>query len=199
MPAPGGSLLVIAGLPGSGKTTLLRRVAGGHGSGIACLDSEQVATRLRSARSRVPYRLLRPWVHLVHRWRVLHCVRGATPVVVLTDPWTGRGWPALVRFAARHRSLRLVLLDASPAEAVAGQAARGRSLPPAAMRRHAARWQRLRSGSVADLVVDRGRAEGLVLADLLGRPTPREHAQPPASRARTASRVSASAGVLSGR
>jgi ABC-type cobalamin/Fe3+-siderophores transport system ATPase subunit len=164
-------LVVIGGLPGSGKTTLLRRLRAAQVPGVVGYDSEDVAERFRRAGVRVPYRLLRPWVHAWHRLRVLRGIASSAPVVVLTDPWNRAGWRAVVlRAAARSgRDVRLVVVDASPAEAAAGQAARGRALSPAAMRRHAGRT----AGRVADaagaLVLDRTEAARLPPARLLDR------------------------------
>ncbi|MGY1639197.1 AAA family ATPase [Geodermatophilus sp. SYSU D00742] len=176
-PVTGGGpvLVVVGGLPGSGKTTLLRRLLAEGAPGVVGVDSEQVPARLAVAGFRVPYRLLRPWVHGRHRWRVLRAIGGPAPVVVLTDPWTRPRWRALVRRAARRagRSVRLVLVDASPAEARSGQAARGRGVPAGSMRRHAARWDGLlRAAADRDpgttLVVDRRHARRLTVADVLG-------------------------------
>jgi predicted kinase len=135
-------LVVIAGLPGSGKTTLLRRVLAADVPGVAGYGSEDVAERIRRAGVRIPYPLLRPWVHAWHRCRVLRGIASSARVVVLTDPWTRAGWRATVaRAAARAgRSTRLVVVDASAAEAAAGQVARGRALSARAMRRHTDRW-----------------------------------------------------------
>ncbi|MGY1824235.1 AAA family ATPase [Geodermatophilus sp. SYSU D00079] len=169
--ADGGRLLVVVGgLPGSGKTTLLRRLLARDVPGVVGLDSEQVPG---AAGSRVPYRLLRPWVHTRHRWRVLRSIRGPVPVVVLTDPWTRPRWRGLVLRAARRagREVRLVLLDVAPELAAHGQVARGRRIPARSMRRHTARWAALRraAGRQPALVVDRDRAGRLTLAELLGR------------------------------
>ncbi|MGY1616163.1 AAA family ATPase [Geodermatophilus sp. SYSU D00691] len=170
-------LVVVGGLPGSGKTTLLRRLLAGAPPGIEGFDSEQVTERLRAAGVRLPYRLLRPWVHLWHRRRVLRGIRSAAPVVVLTDPWTHRGWrDAVLAAAARAgRAVRLVLLDASAQQAAGGQTARGRSIPPRSMRRHVARWDDVLwtvaddgpAGVASSLVVDRSEADRLTLAELL--------------------------------
>ena len=138
----GGVLVVIGGLPGSGKTTLLRRLLRTAPPGVRGLDSEQVAGRLRDAGVRLPYRLLRPWVHLWHRSRVLRTVRGGVPIVVLTDPWTSAGWRGAVLRAARQagRSVRVVLVDTPPELARNGQTSRGRAVSARAMRRHTDRW-----------------------------------------------------------
>ncbi|MCF6509597.1 ATP-binding protein [Blastococcus sp. MG754426] len=141
---PGRVLVVVGGLPGSGKTTLLRRLLAGGARPVTALDSEDVAARVRRAAPGVPYRLLRPWVHAWHRWRVLRVVAGDAPLVVLTDPWTSRGWRGLVVLTAGRsgRALRLVLLDVPPRVARDGQRARGRTIPDGRMRRHATRWRR---------------------------------------------------------
>ena len=166
--APAGRLLVVVGgLPGSGKTTLLRRV---QRAGITGLDSEQVTERLRRAGTVVPYRVLRPLVHVLHRARVLRGIAGGEPVVVLTDPWTGPRWRAAVlRAAARAgRRVRVVLIDASAADARSGQVARGRALPAHRMRRHELRWAELLRGVGEEVVVlDRAAARRLTADELL--------------------------------
>jgi hypothetical protein len=164
-------LVVVGGLPGSGKTTLLRKLLAQQQPGVVGLDSEQVTDRMRAAGICVPYRLLRPSVHVWHRLRVLRAVRGATPVVVLTDPWTSALWRTVVLVVATgaRRSVRVVLIDASRRAAEGGQTARGRRLSARAMRRHTARWALLlRTAAAQDAhVVDRAGAGGLTLADIL--------------------------------
>ena len=181
-----GVLVVIGGLPGAGKTTLLRRLLAERAPGVTGFDSEQVTERLRAARIALPYRLLRPFVHLCHRFRVLRGIGGPAPVVLLTDPWTSPVWRAAVLRAAGRagRSVRLVLLDEPPESARAGQAARGRAIPARALRRHAKRWTRLlrsveRSGAAAGaLVVDRRQARRLTVTDVLAAPLSEAAAQP---------------------
>ncbi|WP_409332529.1 AAA family ATPase [Trujillonella humicola] len=174
-PRTGGVLVVVGGLPGSGKTTLLRRWladarrdhAGPH---VVGLDSEDVAAWLRRAGARVPYRLVRPAVHLVHRRRVLRTVAGQVPVVVLTDPWTSPRWRTAVLGAARDagRTIRVVLLDVPAEQAQVGQTARGRSLSRRAMERHATRWPGLlEAAGEGALRVDRADADRLRLAGVL--------------------------------
>lgn len=171
-------LVVIAGLPGSGKTTLLRRLLADGVPGVTGFDSEQVTDRMRAARIGVPYRLLRPFVHSWHRWRVVRGIHGPAPVVLLTDPFTSAVWRAIVLRAARRtgRPVRLVLLDVPPDVARAGQAARGRTISARALRRHAERWTRLlrsveRTGGAAGaLLVDRRGAGRLTMADVLAAP-----------------------------
>ena len=166
----GPALVGIGGLPGSGKTTLLRRLLAEGVAGVGGLDSEFVAEEFRRAGIGLPYRFLRPMVHVVHRWRVLRAVRGGGPVVVLTDPWTSDRWRSTVLRAAAvtGRRVRLVLLDAGPELAAEGQSARGRTLSERAMRRHVERSARAPSEPDA-LVVDRRRAASLTVAEVLGR------------------------------
>lgn len=188
--APGGVLVVVGGLPGSGKTTLLRRLAAEPAASITGLDAEDVAARMRRAGLRVPYRLLRPFVHGWHRVRVIRTVSGPAAVVVLTDPWTRPWWRTAVLGAARRsgRRVRLVLLDAPRELAEHGQTARGRRLPARSMRRHALRWSALlrdlaqhsgEAGLESVTVVDRPRADRLTLADVLGGPAPAGRGQRP--------------------
>jgi energy-coupling factor transporter ATP-binding protein EcfA2 len=142
---PAGSLVVVAGLPGAGKTTLLRRLAASAPPGVVALDSEDVAARLRTLP--VAYPVLRPLVHALHLVRVLAALTGPAACVLTTDPMTGPLRRLLLGVAARRtgRSLHLVLVDATVAEAVDGQDRRGRTLGRRRMARHAQRWERLRS------------------------------------------------------
>jgi energy-coupling factor transporter ATP-binding protein EcfA2 len=138
---PDGSLVVVAGLPGAGKTTLLRRLAGTPGA--SALDSEDVARVLRGVP--LPYRLLRPLVHALHLARLAVLVHGRAAVVITTDPCTSprRRW--LLRSVSRlsGRSLHVVLVDASCAQARDGRRRRGRDLPAARTARHERRYAQL--------------------------------------------------------
>lgn len=163
-------LVVIGGLPGSGKTTLLRRLLAEQVPGVTGLDSEFVAEEFRRAGVGLPYRFLRPWVHVAHRWQVLRAVRSGCPVVVLTDPWTGERWRAAVlrSAASAFRRVRVVQIDAGPELAAAGQSARGRVLSARAMRRHLERSSRAAGAPGRDvLVVDRCEGDRLDLAGIL--------------------------------
>jgi hypothetical protein len=116
-------LLIVGGLPGNGETTLFRWLLAQDVPGVERFDPEQVTGRIRAAGIRLPSRVLRPCVHLWHRWRVLQGIGGSAPVVVLTDPWTSAPWRAAVErcAAGAGRGVRLVLLDASPELAERGQ------------------------------------------------------------------------------
>ena len=142
---PAGSLVVLAGLPGAGKTTLLRRLRDARVPGLRAVDAEEVAARLRHCASRVPYRLLRPVVHALHLLRVVREVLGGADCVLTTDPMTSPVRRALLRAAAAvsGRSLHVVLVDATAAQAREGQRRRGRALGRRRMARHVVRAARL--------------------------------------------------------
>ena len=144
---PAGSLVVLAGLPGAGKTTLLRRVSDGPVPGVRAIDAEEVAARLQQRVSRVPYRLLRPAVHALHLLRVLREARCGAACVLTTDPMTSPVRRVLLRAAAAAggRSLHVVLVDATSAQAREGQRSRGRTLGHRRMARHVARAALLRA------------------------------------------------------
>jgi hypothetical protein len=145
------ALLVVAGLPGSGKSTLLRRT---HASTpIAVLDTDHVRAWLaRIFSTRVPYSYYRPLVHLLHSLRVLGVLVFSARPVVVHDPATGAGTRALFAIAGSitGRPCHLLWVDCTPAEALAGQIARGRVLLKWSFARHLRRapavCTRLRAG-----------------------------------------------------
>ena len=126
--------MVVAGLPGAGKTTL---VAGEP----RALDSDAVreawAPRLRG----IPYALWRPLAHAWH-WLVLWRALGRQEGVIVVRPFTSaRARRAVLRRARRrHDAVHLVVVEATPAQARAGQLARGRTVAGRAMERHVRRW-----------------------------------------------------------
>jgi energy-coupling factor transporter ATP-binding protein EcfA2 len=184
---PTGSLVVLAGLPGAGKTTLLRRLAASAPPGVVALDAEDVAARLRALP--VAYAVLRPLVHALHLVRVLVALAGPGRCVLTTDPMTAPLRRLLLGAAARAsgRRLHLVLVDATVAEAVAGQDRRGRALGRRRMAVHARRWPRLRARgarlAASSVALSRSRARwvwrldvadrGLAGVGLRGAPLPR--------------------------
>jgi hypothetical protein len=124
-------------------------------------DAEDVAREMTAALARtgtvIPYSLLRPVVHAWHLRRVVGAACRSTDIVVATDPLTDPARLLLFRLVARltGRSLHLVLVDATVAEALAGQAARGRPVAARRMARHVRRWERQRqrvvgTGRIAD-------------------------------------------------
>ena len=95
------------------------------------------APRLR----RIPYPLWRPLAHAWH-WLVLWRALGRSEGVVVVRPFTA-GWmrrAVLRRARRRHPAVHLVVVAATPAQARAGQAERGRVVGERAMRRHERRW-----------------------------------------------------------
>ncbi|MFE7114815.1 AAA family ATPase, partial [Streptomyces sp. NPDC057654] len=128
---PVGDLLVVSGLPGSGKSTLIRRAVPGldaRGGIVWCVDSQDARDRWASrVPAYVPYGLYRPLVRLSHYTGLRRALHSGTSVVVHdcgTLAWV-RCWLA---FDARRRgvALRLLLMDVPAADALAGQARRGR-------------------------------------------------------------------------
>ncbi|MEU7871885.1 AAA family ATPase [Dactylosporangium sp. NPDC049140] len=136
------AVLVVAGVPGAGKTTLLRRLFPTGGAGVRVLDSDHSREWWRPYLGRLPYRYWRPIVHATHYARLVHTLGGPGPVVVhecATRPWARR----LIFAAARRsgRRVHLLLLDVSPADALAGQESRGRRVRSAAFAAHCRNWQ----------------------------------------------------------
>lgn len=167
---PARSLVVVGGMPGSGKSTLLERL--GAVPGAVVLDSAEPMRRWRALP--LPYRLLRPFVHLEHHARIaLGVLLAIGDGVVVHETATrvaSRRWLlGLARIT--RRPAHLLLLDVDPATARAGQVARGRLVPAGSQRRHAARWQALRGEAVSGVVpgerwtsvrvLDRSRADAV--------------------------------------
>jgi predicted kinase len=140
-------LLVVAGLPGAGKTTMLHHAA----PGLPVLDSDQVRARLAAVP--VPYRFYRPVVHAWHRARVLRRALAAGPIVV-HEPSTRASTRALLALvgAVSGRPVRLLFLDVTAAEALAGQRSRGRIVRPRSFARHVRRAGKWRAELLAEQV-----------------------------------------------
>lgn len=157
---PRRSLVLVAGLPGAGKTTLVRRL--GDTPGVHALDSEDVAGVL--ARVPLPYRSVRPLVHLVHLLCLLLTLMTPAGCVLSSDPLTSSRRRAVFAAAAAltGRRMSVVLLHTAAQDARDGQRRRGRVLTEARMSRHEHRYaQQLRAGwlSTADHVLSRDEAE----------------------------------------
>jgi len=183
LPAPGDpvclalsgrTLVLVAGVPGVGKSTLLRRLPARPE--VRVLDSEAQRERLRRLLPSVRYPRLRPWVHLLHRAAVVGAACGGARTVVVHLPATGPGLRRAVRGLARltGRAPHLLWIEAPPAEALRGQAERGRLVEGGSFARHVARSagvaERIRSGRLGEgwataVAVDRRAASrGLHLA-----------------------------------
>ncbi len=149
---PPRSLVILTGLPGAGKTTLLRRLYGLTGaegspavSGPAVvIDSAQSRLRWRGRLDRLPKPLRTAAVFATHVTRIARALAAGHAVVAHNRgcaPYVLRGFAWLAR---RHGAgFHLLLLDASPEAALAGQQARGRVVAPATFVRHRRRWEAL--------------------------------------------------------
>ncbi|MFC9295284.1 AAA family ATPase [Streptomyces sp. NPDC057011] len=129
-----GDIVVVSGLPGGGKSTLIKRAAAEGGA----IDSQDTRERWeRRMPAALPYAVYRPLVRAAHYWGLWRTLRSGASVVVHdcgTQSWV-RNWMAAAA-RRRGRSLHLLLLDTSPEEALAGQAARGRGVSSYAFARH---------------------------------------------------------------
>ncbi|MDG4533906.1 AAA family ATPase [Streptomyces sp. AV19] len=152
---PPGAVVVVSGLPGSGKSTLLRRWSGAG----RVVDPRDVHVACESAMPDfLPYAAYRPWARVLHFLRLRTGVRAGGPLLV--HDCGSRAWMRrwLGRAAGRlGRELHLVLLDVGPAEALAGQHARGRSTRPHVFARHRRGLSRLLSALPAPGTATRGR------------------------------------------
>ncbi|TVL94545.1 ATP-binding protein [Streptomyces sp. SAJ15] len=145
---PAGDLVVASGLPGSGKSTLMKRTVAGldlRGGAVCRVDSQDTRERWqRRLPDWLPYVVYRPLVRCAHYARLRRAVRSGASVVVHDCGqlvWVRR-W--LARRARRQgRRLHAVLLDVSPAVALAGQSARGRAVSGYAFGRHRRAMARL--------------------------------------------------------
>ncbi|RKT07032.1 putative kinase [Streptomyces sp. 3211.6] len=143
---PAGDIVVVSGLPGGGKSTLIKRAVPGGG-----IDSQDVRERWEGRMPRaLPYGVYRPLVRASHYRTLWRELRSGTSLVV-HDCGTQTWVRALLAASARRRGrrLHLLLLDASPEEALAGQASRGRGVSAYAFARHRAAVGRLLSAAEA--------------------------------------------------
>ncbi|NJP90782.1 ATP-binding protein [Nonomuraea sp. FMUSA5-5] len=149
---PPGALVILTGLPGAGKTTLLRRLYGMHGAeslpvtsgAVAVIDSAQSKRHWQGRLAWAPYPVRRAVVFVTHVTRIRQALTQGHAVVAHNrgcGPYVLRGFAWLAR---RHGAdFHLLLLDAPPDEALAGQRARGRVVAARTFARHQRRWDSL--------------------------------------------------------
>jgi hypothetical protein len=128
-------VLLVIGIPGAGKTTLIDRACSPEWTVV---DTDRFRRGAPAALRRlpVPYALyVADIIASIARHRQ----------VVVQSRGTYRWMRRLVVVCARRwgREAVLVMLDAPPADAVAGQVRRGRVAPGHVMRWHITRWSRL--------------------------------------------------------
>ncbi|MCA2226417.1 AAA family ATPase [Nonomuraea aurantiaca] len=171
---PAGSLVILTGLPGAGKTTLLRRLYALDGTesrpvvagGVVVIDSAQSRLRWSTSLGWAPKPVRTAVVFTTHVWRIGRALRGGTAVIAHNR---GCGSAVLHGFAwlARRSAVpfHLLLLDAPPADALAGQQARGRVVARRTFALHHRRWEALLGR------VRAGRTSPATGAHVLDRPT----------------------------
>ncbi|MEQ4716505.1 AAA family ATPase [Nonomuraea sp. B19D2] len=142
----------MTGLPGAGKTTLLRRLYGLHGAEslpvtmgtVAVIDSFQAKRHWYGRLGWAPQPVRRAVVFVTHLSRIRQALTRGHSVIAHNrgcGPYVLRGFAWLAR---RHRaSFHLLLLDAPPEVALAGQRARGRVVAPKTFARHQRSWESL--------------------------------------------------------
>jgi hypothetical protein len=168
-----GPLVVVAGIPGAGKTCALDQLsARGALAGVVVLDSDRVRRAARSRLSTVPYPVLRPVVHAVHRIRIaVSAIADRRPLVVHEPATRRRSRAALLVLAwCTGRAARLVWVEVTPETALHGQVDRGRVVRSRAFRRHLRSVSRHHPARAASgawdvvFVTDRAGAADAVLA-----------------------------------
>jgi AAA domain len=150
-------VVLVVGIPGAGKTVLIDRAAGSPEWTV--LDLDRFRRRLSPTLRRlpVPYPLF-----------VLAIVLAIArkPQVVVESRGTYAWLRRLVTGCARIRSREaiIVLLDASPGDATAGQVRRGRVAPSGVMRLNTTRWTQLRDAAISGRLSAEGWSQVLVLS-----------------------------------
>jgi predicted kinase len=143
---PPDSFVLVGGIPGAGKTTLLDRVERSSPEARLLDSHAQRAWLSRRLPRFVPYAAWRPLVHLLHYTAIVRALPGDRPLIVHECGTRAAVRRLLVHRARRvGRSAHLVMLDADLAAARQGQLARGRVVRQGPLRRHWARWRRLRA------------------------------------------------------
>lgn len=138
--------VLLGGVPGAGKSTAIRGLRRDV-VGVRVLDSEDTRRWLCGRLPAwLPYRVIRPLVHLIHIGTALTLVLGGpgrSGPLLIHDPSTREARRALFAWLARTRGFdpRLVWIEVSEQDALRGQRDRGRVVRPEAFARH---WRRSR-------------------------------------------------------
>ncbi|MET7461879.1 AAA family ATPase [Nonomuraea sp. NPDC005501] len=172
---PPGALVILTGLPGAGKSTMLRRLYAMDGTeaapvvvdGVTVIDSAQSKARWAGTLGRAPGRVRTAVVFATHLLRIRRALAAGGPVIAHNR---GCG-PLVLRVFARMARRRgaafhLLLLDAGPEAALAGQRARARVVRARTFSYHRRRCEallaRVRAGTAAPaagaVVIDRSAA-----------------------------------------
>ncbi|MEU8249583.1 AAA family ATPase [Nonomuraea sp. NPDC048916] len=196
---PAGSLVILTGLPGAGKTTLLRRlyeldgterrpVAAGP---VTVIDSAQSRVRWAGRLAWAPKPARTAVVFATHLWRI-HRALGSGRAVIAHNRGCGPGVLRTFAWLARRSgaAFHLLLLDASPEAARAGQRARNRVVGERTFAWHRRHWAallaRARAGLAAPaagaVVLDRAGADLLAGIRFDGPPRPPRPPRPNAMR-----------------
>lgn len=141
--------VLIGGIPGAGKSTALQRLEPLL-PGVRVLDSDTGRRWFARHARPLPYRLVRPFVHVIHHLQVLALLLagpGNGSGVVVHDPSTRWVRLGLVGRLARLRGWHpeVVFVDVSRAAALAGQRQRRRVVDGRRFAGHWSRWQLLRT------------------------------------------------------
>lgn len=138
----GAPFVVVAGIPGAGKTTALLELVHAHPrTAVLVLDSDSVRRSIRARLPGVPYLVLRPVLHAVHRVRIAALALTESRPLLIHEPATRPASRAVLVGIARlaRRPARLVWIDVDAETARLGQLARGRVIRPGSFRRHVRR------------------------------------------------------------
>ncbi|MGO9490444.1 MAG: AAA family ATPase [Solirubrobacteraceae bacterium] len=149
-------VVLIVGIPGAGKSTLINRAA--SAAEWTVLDPDRFRRQLRPRLQRlpIPYPLfvLATIVAIARDAHVVIESRGS-------NAWLRRLVAVCARI--RGREAALVLLDAPPADAMAGQVGRGRVAPVGVRRWNAVAWRRLMDAASSGALAREGWSEVVVL------------------------------------
>src|SRR5271157_1964172 len=152
----GSVVVLVVGLPGAGKTTLIDRAV--RSADWTVLDTDRFRRRLPQALRSVPV----PYVFYVLAI-VRAIARHAQLVIQSRGTYAWLRHLITARARACGREAVLVMLEAAPADAVAGQLHRGRVVPRGVMRWQITHWRRLLDAAGSGALFAEGWSHILVL------------------------------------